>query len=151
MKKVLSFLFALFPLFFFFDACLQFKPDKIPSLPSPALEKSVLCARIEEKEDWAYPIDEKVIFVKGEDKRIYSFLSFKNVKDEHLLEWKWYDPQNRVYRSSKRIKIGKKGQYFKKYIAWDSIFLFEEKEAGKWRTAIFLDGRLSDTVEFEIR
>jgi hypothetical protein len=151
MKKILLFLFVLLPLFFFFGACLQFKPDKIPSLPSPVLEKSVVCGGIEMKDNWAYPIDEKVIFIKGEDKRIYSFLSFKNVKDVHFLEWKWYDPQNRIYRSGKKIKIGKKRQYFEKYIAWDAIFLFEEKEIGKWRTAIFLDGKLTAIVEFEIR
>ena len=126
MKKVLLFFSALLLLFFFFEACLQFRPDEIPSLPSPVLEKSVLCARVDVQDEWADSIDEKVIFVKGEDKRIYSFLSFKNVKDEHFLEWKWYDPHNRVYRWSERIKIGKKGQYFEKYIAWDSIFLFEE-------------------------
>jgi hypothetical protein len=151
MKKISLFLLTLLALLVFLNACLQFKSDKIPSFPSPALEKSVMCERVDVKDDWAHPTDEKVIFVKGEDKRIHSFLSFRNVKDEHVLEWKWYDPQNRVYRSSKRIKIGKKGHYFEKYIAWDVIFLFEEKETGKWKTAIFLDGRLLDTVEFEIR
>jgi len=149
-KKSLSLL-TLLLLLIFLEACFPFKPDKIPSLPSPALEKSLVCGGIERKDDWAYPVDEKFIFIKGKDKRIYSFLSFKNVKDEHFLEWKWYDPQSRVYRAGKRIKIGKKGQYFERYIAWDSIFLFEEKETGKWKTTVFLDGKLSAIVEFEIR
>lgn len=151
MRKIILILFTLFPLFFFLDACIQFKSAKIPSLPSPVLEKSVLCGGIEMQDNWAYPTEEKTIFIKRKDKRIYSFLSFKNVKEEHFLEWKWYDPQNNVYRSSKRIKIGEKGQYFERFIAWDSIFLFEEKESGKWKTAIFLDDKLLDMIEFEIR
>ncbi|MFB0566358.1 MAG: hypothetical protein ACETWK_11875 [Candidatus Aminicenantaceae bacterium] len=103
------------------------------------------------KDNWANPADEKVVFIKGEDPRIYSFLSFKNVREEHFLVWKWYDPNNKVYRLTDEIKIGKGNQYFEKFIAWDNIFLFEEKDKGKWKVAIFLDEVLLDTIEFEVK
>jgi len=32
-----------------------------------------------------------------------------------------------------------------------SIFLFEEKETGKWKITVFLDDKLSAVIEFEIR
>jgi len=150
--KILHFiLFILFILFFLLSACIQLKPKKIPSFPSPVLDKSIFCERIETEDNWAYPAREKAIFIKGKDKRIYSFLSFKNVKEEHFLEWKWYDPQNKIYRSSRRIKIGEEGKYFEKFIAWDNIFLFEEKESGKWKVAVFLDDKILDVIEFEIK
>ena len=137
--------------FFFITACFQLKPDKPIDLPSTVLERAVLCGKITVKEDWADPSDEKSVFIKGQDTRIYSFLSFKNVREEHSLVWKWYDPYNRVYRSTDKIKIGKGKKHFEKYIAWDNIFLFQEKEVGKWRVAIFLDDVLLETIEFEIK
>ncbi len=134
-----------------FTSCIQFKPEKIPSISFPVLEKIVLCEHIRKESNWAYPEESKVVFIKGEDKRIFCFLSLKEIKGEHFLEWKWYDPHGKIYRSTKKIKIGKEGQYFEKFIAWDGIFLFEEKEIGKWKVIVFLDNKLLETVEFEIK
>lgn len=131
--------------------CAQFKLKEIPKPPPFELESVILCNKIEMKDNWAYPKEEKKVFIKGEDKNIISFVSFKHMKGQHLLQWKWYNPKKEIYRETEEIKIGEGNKYFEKYIAWDRIFLFEEKENGIWTTAIFLDGKLLETVEFEIK
>jgi len=141
----------LFILLLLLSSCLQFKRESVLHHPSFILERSILCSEIEFKDDWAQPLQEKKTFLKGEDQRVYSFLGFKDVQGEHVLVWKWYDPSQKIYRTTDKIKIGKEGQYFDKYIAWDNLLLFEEKENGKWRVVIFLDDCLLDAREFEIQ
>jgi hypothetical protein len=140
-----------FPFLVLFCACIQFKPEKIPTISVPFIEKIVICTHIKREGNWAYPKGEREAFIKGKDKRIYCFLSIKEIEGEHFLEWKWYDPKNNVYRATKKIKIGEEGQYFEKFVAWDGIFLFKEKESGKWKVAVFLDEKLIEAVEFEIK
>ena len=89
--------------------------------------------------------------MKGKDKRIYCFLTLKTIRSEHFLEWKWYDPDGKLYRSTKKIKIGEKNVIYEKFIAWDGIILFREKKNGKWKIAIFLDNKFLDMTEFEIK
>ena len=97
------------------------------------------CRAKNREKNWAYPRDVKTVFVKGKDKRIYCFLTLKTIRSEHFLEWKWYDPDGKLYRSTKKIKIGEKNVIYEKFIAWDGIILFREKKNGKWKIAIFLD------------
>jgi hypothetical protein len=49
------------------------------------------------------------------------------------------------------ITIGKQGLVFSAYIAWDQIYLFEEKENGTWTVAVFMDDRLLASREFTIQ
>jgi len=143
-------LLLLFILLFLFS-CIQFRPEKVPFVSLPLLEKIIVCEKIEKGKNWAYPKDIKNIFVKKKDKRIYCFLSLAKVNGEHFLEWRWYDPEGKLYRSTKKIKIGEKGINYEKFIAWDGIILFREKKNGKWKIAVFLDEKLFGTVEFEIK
>ncbi|MCP2618006.1 hypothetical protein NLC82_01125 [Candidatus Aminicenantes bacterium AC-335-A11] len=132
-------------------SCIQFKPEKMPLISLPILEEIVVCGKIMKERNWAYPRDIKTVFIKGKDKRIYCFLILKKIEDEHFLEWKWYDPEGKLYRSTERIKIGEKGVIYEKFIAWDGIILFREKKDGKWKIAIFLDNKFLDMIEFEIK
>ncbi|MGB8952980.1 MAG: hypothetical protein WCC06_10005 [Candidatus Aminicenantales bacterium] len=134
-----------------FPGCIRLRSVGIPYQPPLILEECLFFGGVELKDDWAQPVQPKKVFVKGQDQRICSFLRFREVSGEHALVWKWYDPSGKIYRTTDPTNVGKEGQFYKKYIAWDNILLFEEKEAGKWKVTVFLDGQLLAAEEFEIR
>lgn len=132
-------------------SCIRLAPRSTVEEPAAVLERHVFAAGLAKTGDWAEPRDEKDVFDKGKDASVFSFLSLKNLQDAHTLAWKWYDPSGRLYRAADPIGIGRPGQLFARYIAWDEIKLFAEKDSGHWTVALYLDGDLALTQSFEIK
>jgi hypothetical protein len=132
-------------------ACVRLAPRQAADEPKAAIDRHVFAAAVEKSGDWAEPRDEKDVFIKGRDGAVISFVSLKDLQDEHTLAWKWYDPAGKLYRAPDPIKIGRPGQLFSRYIAWDEIRVFEAQDDGRWTTALFLDGVLALTARFEIK
>ena len=132
-------------------ACIRLIPRQTVEEPAAVIDRHVFAAEVVKAGEWAEPGDEKNVFVKGKDGSVFSFLSLKNVEGEHSLAWKWYDPEGRLYRSPDPIPVGRPGQLFARYIAWDEIRVFEEKDSGRWTVAVFLDGVLALTAHFQIK
>jgi hypothetical protein len=132
-------------------SCIRFTRSAALQDPAFVLEQGILCADLKMQDDWAEPAEVKTIFRKGTDKNVFSFIRLKSMLGEHKLFWKWYNPARRLYRVTDPITIGKEGQAFEKYIAWDQIYLFEEKENGTWTVAVFMDDRLLVSKEFVIQ
>jgi len=131
-------------------ACVRFAPPALDDPPA-VLARAVLCSSLDQKVDWAEPAGEKAIFKKGTDASVYSFLELKDLRGAHSLFWKWYDPSRRLYRETEGIAVGESGKFFDRYIAWDLINVSEGKENGVWTIAVFMDGRLFVSKEFEIK
>lgn len=131
-------------------ACIRLTRAAALEQPSYILETCLCSAEIIIQDDWAQPAEPKTIFQKGTDKNVFSFLRLKDMIGEHKIVWKWYEPSGKLYRQTDPITVGKEGLVFAAYIAWDQIYLFEEKENGTWTVAIFIDGRLLASREFRI-
>jgi len=131
--------------------CIRFTPASGLKPPPAILERMVLCASISQKDKWADPLGEKTVFKKGEDANAIAFLSFRDFHGGHTLVWKWYDPARRLYRASDGIAVGEDGKVYEKYIAWDMIYVSGEKADGIWNVAVFMDGILLVSKEFEIK
>lgn len=133
------------------SSCIQFTRSQALQEPAFVLDQGILCADLKIQNDWAEPSEGKTAFKKGSDKSVFSFIRLKAMVGQHRLHWKWYDPSRRLYRQTEPITIGKEGQAFETYIAWDQIFLFEEKASGTWTVAVFMDDRLLVSKEFAIQ
>jgi hypothetical protein len=135
----------------FAPACIRFTRAAALEQPAYVLETYLLSAEMKVQNDWAEPAEEKTAFKKGTDKNVFSFIRLKDMLGEHKILWKWYDPSGKLYRMTDAISIGKADQMFEKYIAWDQIYLFQEKDNGTWTVAVFLDDRLLASREFTIQ
>ena len=137
-------------LFLFHSACVRFVP---PALADPAVvfDRIVLSSGLNQKADWAEPVGEKTRFEKGADPSVYAFLSFGEVRGAHALLWKWYDPSRNLYRATEAIGLGAEGRVHDRYIAWDVITISDDKPTGQWTVAVFLDGDLIASKDFEIK
>ncbi len=49
------------------------------------------------------------------------------------------------------LAVGEAGKAFERYVAWDTIFVSDDKEPGTWRVAVFLDERLLVSGRFEVK
>ncbi len=132
------------------EACIRFRPTALEE-PTTLLERAVLCNRVDAQNGWAESSPEQKIFTKGKDSRVFYFLELRDIRGEHTLFWKWYDPSRKLFRAAEKISIGEKGKVFEKYIAWDQILVSEEKDSGVWTVAVFLDDKLLASRELEIR
>jgi hypothetical protein len=133
------------------SSCIRFTRAATLEQPAYVLETHLLSAEVKVQNDWAEPAEAKAVFKKGTDNNVFSFIRLKDMLGEHTLFWKWYEPSGKLYRLTDAITIGKVGQMFETYIAWDQIFLFEEKENGTWTVAVFMDDRLLASREFTIQ
>jgi hypothetical protein len=132
-------------------ACIRLAPKTGVDPPAAVLDRHVLCGEVIRSGDEAEPSAEKNVFLKGKDEAVCSVLIWKELRGIHTLAWKWFDPSGRLYRASEPIVVGADGRVFDRYIAWDKILIFEEKDAGRWLVAVYLDGRLTGTKEFEVK
>jgi hypothetical protein len=133
------------------SSCIRLTKAAALEQPAYVLETHLLSAEMKIQDDWAEPAEPKTIFKKGTDKNVFSFIRLKDMLGEHKLFWKWYDPSGKLYRLTEAITIGKQGQVFSAYVAWDQIYLFVEKENGTWTVAVFMDDRLLASREFTIQ
>jgi hypothetical protein len=69
----------------------------------------------------------------------------------YSLFWKWYAPSRRLYRVTDKISVGEEGKIFERYIAWDVIYVSEDKESGVWTVAVFMDDKVIAVKDFEIK
>jgi hypothetical protein len=130
--------------------CIRLVPPPVERPPA-VLERLILCAAVTPRDGWADPSAEKAVFHKGEDASVYAFLSFGNLVGEHALVWKWFGPDRAIYRATEPISVGAAGKAYDAYIAWDRIYVSDDKESGAWTAAVFLDGALLAVKSFEIK
>jgi hypothetical protein len=133
------------------SSCIRFTRAATLEQPAYVLETHLLSAEVKVQNDWAEPAEAKAVFKKRTDNNVFSFIRLKDMLGEHTLFWKWYEPSGKLYRLTDAITIGKVGQMYETYIAWDQIFLFEEKENGTWTVAVFMDDWLLASREFTIQ
>jgi hypothetical protein len=131
--------------------CLRIMPRDRTEPPAAAIHRHVLCSAVEVRGDWAEPGLDTTSFQIGRDEAAHSFLELRELRGCHALQWKWYGPARRLYRSSDPVAVGAEGQTFARYIAWDRLRLDSDCERGLWTVAVFVDGRLAGSRSLEVR
>ena len=131
-------------------ACIRLTPTPVER-PAAVLERMIFCSAVTPNDGWAEPTGDKVDFKKGEDASVYSFLAFRDLQGAHTLTWRWFRPSRTLYRATDPIPVGADGKVYESYIAWDRLFVSEDKETGEWTAAVFLDGALLAVKSFEIK
>ena len=132
------------------SSCIRLTPTPVER-PAAVLERMIFCSAVMPKDGWAEPAGDKVVFKKGEDASVYSFLAFRDLQGAHTLTWRWFGPSRTLFRATDPIPVGADGKFYQSYIAWDRLFVSEDKETGEWTVAVFLDGALLAAKSFEIR
>ncbi|MBM3310430.1 MAG: hypothetical protein FJY80_02865 [Candidatus Aminicenantes bacterium] len=131
--------------------CIRLVPRPDLEQPKAAVDRHALAGAVERGGEEAEPRDEKDVFVKGRDPSVFSFLSLTDLRDEHTVAWKWYDPSGRLYKETAPVTVGLSGRVFARYAAWDEIRIFEAQDEGRWTVAVFLDGAVALTSRFEVK
>jgi hypothetical protein len=131
--------------------CFRILPKDRAGLPAAAIYRHVLCATVEVRGDWAEPSPDVPSFQIGRHEAVHSFLELRDLRGRHEVQWKWYDPARRLFRSSEPVAVGQEGQTFARYIAWDRLRLDSDREPGMWTVAVFTDDRLAGSRTFEVR
>ena len=132
------------------SGCVRFTPPPLDE-PPVVLDRLLFCVSVQPKYGWAEPVEEKAVFVKGRDAAVSAFLALRALRGAHTLSWKWYAPSQAIYRAADKIAVGEDGKAFERYIAWDTIFVSDDKEPGTWTVAVFLDETLLVNGRFEIK
>jgi hypothetical protein len=132
-------------------SCIRLVPRPDLDEPKAAVDRHALAGTVEKGAEGAEPRDEKDVFVKGRDPAVFSFLSLMDLQDEHTVAWKWYDPSGRLYKETAPVTVGRPGQVFARYVAWDEVKIFEAQDEGRWTVAVLLDGAVALTSRFEIQ
>lgn len=88
------------------------------------------------------------------DPEVISYIRLNNVTGSHYLRWEWYDPQGRVYETSKSYPIHvSEGNYVEDLRAIHKISLKGEraqKIPGKWTVYVYYDNNRIAGNSFEI-
>jgi len=133
-------------------ACLRLAPRPVVDEPQAVIDRHVFAAGVDRTGDWAVPRGEKSVFLENGDAGVASFLSLKNLRDEHTLTWTWYGPGGQLHRETGPIMIGRPGLVFDRYVAWDEIgFSDVPGLRGRWTVVVRLDGAAAVTARFEVR
>jgi hypothetical protein len=130
-------------------SCVSFKIQP-PADPENQVEALVLCKRIEQKDGLIFPGASLVEFEPG-DGSIHCYVRLKNVSQTIRLKWKWYAPDERLYRETKEVIVNRDVIYLETVTAYDHIELkHQEYEEGRWAVAVLLDGQLIGRRTFQV-
>jgi len=90
----------------------------------------------------------------ADDPAIIAHVKFANVSGKHKVQWKWYDPDGKLYYQTDKYQIGpSKGYIVDEATTWHKISIKDEKASlfpGSWRVELYFDGDLIASKQFEI-
>jgi len=89
-----------------------------------------------------------------QDPAVIAHVKFVNVSGKHNVQWRWYDPEGKLYYKTQQYKIGPANGYLvDEASTWHKISIKDEKAAqfsGRWKVEIHFDGALVESKRFEI-
>jgi len=111
----------------------------------------VTCQKIKEGE-LLYPEEITSKFNLKESK-IFCFVRIKNVNETIKLQWKWYKPDEKLFRISPLLIVNHEMKELEEVTVYDELSISEENSnslKGKWIVAFFINDVLKGTVQFEL-
>jgi len=121
----------------------------------PPLLDHTMCKDVQPDYPWD-PIEPTYTFSRFDLKSV-SWLKFGPVYKSHQVEWKWYDPKGKLYRTASYTIPDPKAQgedYWEWYKTWDWIRIngYEPmRKPGTWQVRIYIDGEFILTERFTIK
>jgi hypothetical protein len=87
-----------------------------------------------------------------EAENIFCFIKLMNVQKEIKLKWKWYSPNNELFKESKEAVVNQNENFLEIVTAYDKIPLhFEDKTIGEWVVIILLNENFFARKSFIIK
>jgi len=132
------------------NSCVTFKVP--PLAPPDNIEAEItICQKIDANGELLRPL-EKASEFGLETENIYCFIKLINVQKEIKLKWKWYSPDNILFRESEEAIVNQTENLLETVTAYDKIPLhFENEVFGEWVVIILLNDVLIARKSFIIK
>jgi len=151
LRDTISICFLLVSLAFFFFACNS--NQNVKDTPALRVLKTTLAKGINDSGQYDILIAPTSQF-SSQDPAVIAHVKFANVSGKHNVQWRWYDPEGKLYYKTQQHKIGPaKGYIVDEASTWHKISIKDEKAAqssGSWKVEIHFDGALVASQRFEI-
>ena len=120
-------------------------------LPMRVLE-AVTCRSVQDGAELLEAVNPAETFSTSE-KQVTSFVRFQHVFKPHKIQWRWYDPDGKLYTQSSELAVTLNGKYHEYFTGAHSILIQGEKAAGlpgQWKVVVFLDGVIAGSTNFTL-
>lgn len=130
--------------------CISFKIEPRPE-PEEIVETFVLCKRVIPDGELLAPADIAADFT-ADDPEVLSFVKLKNIERTVMLKWKWYAPDERLFKETADVPVNEDKVYLETVTAYDKLDMErEENFRGRWIVVILIDGELAGRRTFFVR
>jgi hypothetical protein len=131
------------------SGCISFKIDSLPD-PARVVKQVTLSRAIDESRELLEPGQIASEFKAGSD-TVYCFVHIEEVAKRFSLRWKWYTPENVLFKESQEAVINQEETYLEAVTAYDRITPESRPELyGQWSVAIFVDEVLLTRLFFRL-
>jgi hypothetical protein len=114
--------------------------------------QAVTCKSVRDAGELLEPVDVGKTFLTA-DKQVTSFVRFQHVLKPHKIQWRWYDPEGKLYTQSSELPVTLRGKYHEFFTGAHSILIQGEKATllpGQWKVVVVLDGVIAASMEFTL-
>ena len=131
------------------SSCISFKVEPLPD-PSLIVKEATLCREIDESRELLEPGEAFTDFRAGKDP-VICFLHMKDVAQRVRLKWKWYAPDNTLYKESDEVVVNEDEVYLEAVTAYDMISPDSPaEEQGSWSVAVLANDVLLVRFTFRV-
>ena len=131
------------------SGCISFKIDPLPD-PARVVKQVTLSRSMDESRELLEPGQNSSEFKAGVD-TVYCFVHIEEVSQKFSLKWKWYTPENVLFKESQEAVINQEKTYLEAVTAYDRIMPESRTELfGQWSVAIFVDDVLLTRLIFTL-
>ncbi len=129
--------------------CVSLKIE-IPQEPDGIVEYVSQVKKIAPEPDFSREIKSETIL--RSDERIYVIIKVLNLETRSTLRWYWFDPANRLVKTSEEMVVNQEKKFLEYFVAWDSLgnSHFKSKD-GTWTVVVRLDGNYLTEKTFAIK
>ncbi len=132
-----------------FSGCISFKIEPLPE-PARVVKQVTLSREVDESLELLVPGQETSEFKAGSD-TVYCLVHLEEVAQSFSLRWKWYTPDNLLFKESQEAVINQEETYLEAVTAYDRIMPESRTELyGQWSVAVFVDEVLLTRLFFRI-
>lgn len=136
--------------FFTVGGCVSLKIVPRPE-PEQLVETLVLCKRVLSDGELLAPADITTDFAM-DDSGVICFVELKNVSQAMTLKWKWYSPEESLFKETVDVLVNESHLYLKVVTAYDKLDMQQEGSFdGHWVVVVLINGELAGRRTFIIR
>jgi hypothetical protein len=131
------------------SSCISFKVEPLPD-PGRIVREVTLCKEIDESQELLEPGEAVTEFRVGKDS-VFCFLHLQDVAQQVELKWKWYSPDDKLFKTSDEATINQDEIYLEAVTAYDMISPESLADHhGRWSVAVFVNDVLLTRLIFTV-